>query len=45
MSNFYENLENNYISYEDSKIHVMIDISDKIWFKVNDVLRALGYRD
>jgi len=44
MPNLYETLEKNYIVYEKSKIHVLID-DDKIWFHLKDTILALGYRD
>jgi prophage antirepressor-like protein len=43
--NIYETLEHNYIMFEKSNIHVIIDDDDRIWFSVKDTLLALGYKD
>lgn len=45
MPNIYETLEQNFITYEKTKIHVIVDDDDKIWFSIKDTLLALGYKD
>lgn len=45
MTDMYKMLELNYLTYGKSKIHVIIDNNDKLWFNVKDTLLALGYTD
>lgn len=45
MPNIYETLKKNYIEFEKSKFHVIIDDDDKIWFNVKDTILSLGYKD
>jgi prophage antirepressor-like protein len=41
MENIFENLDNNYIQYGQSIIHVVFDINDNIWFNASDVTKIL----
>lgn len=45
MPNIYETLEKNYIVFENSRIDVIFDENDVIWFSVKQILIALGYKD
>jgi len=45
MQNILKTLDNNYITFENKMIRVIIDIDDKIWFNAKDLINALGYSD
>jgi prophage antirepressor-like protein len=41
--NIIENLENNYIKYEDTTITIIIDNDNEIWFNAQEIATALDY--
>ena len=43
MENFYKNLENNTIKFENNDINVIIDNNSIIWFNANEIAVSLGY--
>lgn len=43
MSDIFNTLDQNYIKFENSIIHVIIDKYDKLWFHANNLANALGY--
>jgi prophage antirepressor-like protein len=45
MKTIFETLDENYISFDKTKINVIIDNSDKIWFCARELIIALEYKD
>jgi len=43
--NIFETLDNHYIEYNKTKIFVIIDKNDEVWFNANNVTTALEYID
>lgn len=43
--NIFSTLEHNYIDFENTKINVIIDKKENIWFNANQIAIALGYKD
>jgi len=45
MPDIFDTLGENYIKFESSIIEVIIDKDNKLWFKANELINALGYLD
>jgi anti-repressor protein len=45
MTTIFETLHKNYIVFNNDKISIIIDSSDKLWFNARDLIAALGYSD
>lgn len=45
MDIFYNNLDNNYITFENHKITTIIDNNNNIWFNSNELTIAIGYKN
>lgn len=41
----FQELDNNYITYNNSKIHIIIDNNDEIWFNARQIAKILEYKD
>ena len=44
MTEIYDDLDKNYVKFENKIIRVIIDISEEIWFNANETADALGYQ-
>lgn len=44
MNEFYENLKNNTIKFENNNINFIIDDNDTSWFNANEIALSLGYK-
>lgn len=45
MNVLFDNLDRNYIQYNDNRITVIIDTNNNLWFNSNQVATSLGYLD
>jgi len=44
-NNIFNQLDHQYLIFENNKISIVIDIEDNIWFNSNEAAIALGYKD
>ena len=44
-NNFYLDVYNKLLTFNDKQIFIVFDIDGEIWFKYSDVLKVLGYVD
>jgi prophage antirepressor-like protein len=42
---FFLDVFNNILDYNNSKVIILFDIDGNIWFGFNDILKMLGYND